>query len=47
MVGWQPVSRVWGELKRFVQDVFTGLRVLLERLKEEISPFPPEPWRRG
>lgn len=28
-------------------DLGIGLRVLLERLKEEVSPFPPEPWRRG
>lgn len=47
MGAWRSLSWVWTELKRFVGDVRTGLRVLLERLKEEVSPFPPEPWRRG
>lgn len=28
-------------------DLWTGLRVMWERFKEEMSPFPPEPWRRG
>lgn len=28
-------------------DLWVGLRVMFERFKEEMSPFPPEPWRRG
>lgn len=39
-------------LKRAVKylgmwDLWVGLSVMLERLKEEMSPFPAEPWRRG
>lgn len=42
---WILTSRArWGQV---FSDLGIGLKVLLERLKEEVSPFPPEPWRRG
>ena len=35
-------------LKRLgLWELWVGLQVMLERLREEVSPFPPEPWRRG
>jgi len=40
---WAQVLRVQG----YWRDWQVGLQVMKERLKEELSPFAPEPWRRG
>lgn len=37
----------WTRVMGFWQDWRIGLKVMKERLKEELAPFAPEPWRRG